>query len=205
MRNPARQRLRLPRPGARNDKQRLQPVLNGGALLSVQIVKSLRIDSRHAPKLTCFAFVRNAGSVNLQITEACVAREYVIDGARITSLESFYDEISRLLIPNHKWGRNLDAYDDILSGGFGTPDEGFVLRWRNSAASRSNLGHDETIKHLEMKLQLCHPSNRDFVSRELADARTGKGPTIFDILVEITKDHGPRGEQAEDYVVLVLE
>ncbi|TAU45297.1 hypothetical protein ELI43_27435 (plasmid) [Rhizobium leguminosarum] len=35
--------------------------------------------------------------------------EYIIDGSRITSLESFFDEISRVLIPGAYWGRNLDA------------------------------------------------------------------------------------------------
>ena len=59
--------------------------------------------------------------------------EYISDGSRTSSLEAFYDEISRVLIPNHDWGRNLDAFDDILRGGFGTPDEGFTLKWRHSA------------------------------------------------------------------------
>jgi hypothetical protein len=38
-------------------------MLNGRALLRIQIVKSCADDSRHARKLQCFAFVRNAGRV----------------------------------------------------------------------------------------------------------------------------------------------
>jgi hypothetical protein len=37
-------------------------------------------------------------------------QEYVIDGSRIVSLDAFYNEISRVLIPGHKWGRNLSSW-----------------------------------------------------------------------------------------------
>ncbi len=47
--------------------------------------------------------------------------EYVFDGAKITSLEAFYDEVSNVLVPGASWGRNLNAFNDILRGGFGTP------------------------------------------------------------------------------------
>ena len=57
---------------------------------------------------------------------------YEIDGNRFSTLEGFYDEISRVLIPGPYWGRNLDAFNDILRGGFGTPEVGFILRWKNS-------------------------------------------------------------------------
>ena len=36
---------------------------------------------------------------------------YEIDGAGFASLEGFFDEISKKLIPNAKWGRNLDAFN----------------------------------------------------------------------------------------------
>ena len=68
-------------------------------------------------------------------------KEYVIEGARISSLESFYDEIGSTLIPGAPaWGRNLDAFNDVLRGRFGTPDEGFTLRWRDAATSKKMLG-----------------------------------------------------------------
>lgn len=53
---------------------------------------------------------------------------YEIDGKDFTSLDGFYDAISSQVIPGVAWGRNLDAFNDILRGGFGTPREGFVLR-----------------------------------------------------------------------------
>src|SRR5262245_56630831 len=75
-----------------------------------------------------------------------VKRRLEIDGARFGSLEEFYDEVGEQLIPGATWGRNLDAFDDILRGGFGTPDEGFVLVWKNHAISRERLGYKETVR-----------------------------------------------------------
>jgi RNAse (barnase) inhibitor barstar len=73
--------------------------------------------------------------------EIPMAKEvYEIDGCDFRDLKEFYDEISRVLIPGVEWGRNLDAFNDILRGGFGTPHFGFVLRWKNSAVSRQRLG-----------------------------------------------------------------
>jgi RNAse (barnase) inhibitor barstar len=67
---------------------------------------------------------------------------YEIDGERATTLKEFYDEISRVLVPDYEWGHNLDAFNDLLHGGFGTPEEGFVLAWKNSEVSREKLGDD---------------------------------------------------------------
>jgi len=130
---------------------------------------------------------------------------FEIDGANFHTLEGFYDEVSRVLIPGAVWGRNLDAFDDILSGGFGTPEEGFVLRWRNSRASREQLGYLETMRQLNMSLRRCHPSNRTQIKEKIEDARMGRGPTVFDWLVEIILDHGPGGRYSEDGVELILE
>jgi len=135
---------------------------------------------------------------------AVMAQEYEIDGSRITSLAAFYDEISRVLIPGVKWGRNLDAFDDILAGGIGTPADGFTLKWSNAAFSAEKLGYAETGRYLEEKLRRCHPSNRESVRGELANARAGTGPTLYDWIIETIRDHGPGGEQAEDNVNLAL-
>ena len=70
---------------------------------------------------------------------------YEIDGANFSTLDEFYDEITRVVIPDMYWGRNLDAFDDILSGGFGTPEEGFTLRWTNHKLSRQRLPKFETL------------------------------------------------------------
>jgi hypothetical protein len=43
---------------------------------------------------------------------------YEIEGRRFHTLEEFFDEISAVLIPGSEWGRNLDAFNDILRGRF---------------------------------------------------------------------------------------
>ncbi len=134
-----------------------------------------------------------------------MATEYVLDGSKVTSLEAFYDQISDTLIPGAHWGRNLDAFNDILLGGFGTPEGGFILRWTHSEASRASLGYPETVRQLEKRLEQCHPTWRDSVQAKLTEAKQDKGATVFDWLVEIIRDHDADGEQAEDNVRLVLE
>jgi hypothetical protein len=101
-------------------------------------------------------------------------------------------------------GRNLDAFNDILRGGFGTPEGGFILRWANSAISAERLGWPETIRFTEKMLTTCHPSNIPRVQADLAAARRGQGQTLFDIITSIIRKHGPGGIEAEDNVHLTL-
>jgi hypothetical protein len=52
---------------------------------------------------------------------------------------------------------------------------------------------------------LSHPSNRGRVKPNYDAARSATGATVFDWLVEIIRDHGPGGDEAEDGVQLVLD
>lgn len=115
-------------------------------------------------------------------------RIYEIDGNKFSTLEEFWDEIHRVLIPDEYWGRNLVAFSDILSGGFGTPEEGFILVWKNSTLSKQRLGYAETLRQLEKRLEKCHPTNRELVNVELEQAKQGKFATVFDWLIDIIKD-----------------
>jgi hypothetical protein len=101
-------------------------------------------------------------------------------------LEGFFQEFGRQVIPGSRWGENLDAFNDVLRGGFGTPDEGFVLVWRNSDISRSKLGHEAMARKLEERLTRYRSSAAE---AELAAARRGEGETVFDLLVEIIQGH----------------
>lgn len=130
--------------------------------------------------------------------------EYEIDGNDFATLEEFYDVISSVLLPGANWGRNLDAFNDILRGGFGTPENGFILRWRNSQVSRDRLGYPETVRQLELRLLRCHSSNRPRVREELERAKDETGPTVFDWLVEIIQNHCSGGPEVKDGVELIL-
>ncbi len=125
-----------------------------------------------------------------------------INASQFATLEEFFSHFGdyALTVP---WGKNLDAFNDVLRGGFGTP-AGFVLRWRNSSVSRQRLGYEETVRKLQIKLLRCHPGNRAAVTQELETARQHHGPTVFDWLVQIIREHGPGGAEAEDRIHLEL-
>jgi len=48
---------------------------------------------------------------------------YEIDGNRFSTLEEFYDQVTRALDLSSHCGGSLDAFDEVLQGGFGTPKD----------------------------------------------------------------------------------
>ena len=132
-------------------------------------------------------------------------RTHELDGDAFETLEGFYAETDRALCLDTEWGHNLDAFNDVLRGGFGTPGDGFVLRWNNHQLSRQRLGYSETMHQLEARLARCHPENRADVARELDAARRGEGPTVFHWLGWLIRRHGPGGDEADDNVILELD
>jgi hypothetical protein len=127
----------------------------------------------------------------------------IIDGAAFSDFEGFQQHFSALL-DDHRWGGSLDALNDILRGGFGTPDEAWVLRWLNSDLSRAALGYEGTLKRLQAIHGTCHPTNRSDVRQRIEMARRREGPTLFDEIVEIIRGHGPRQQAQHDGVFLEL-
>lgn len=115
---------------------------------------------------------------------------YVLDGTQIRTLEDFWRVVGEAINgPGGYFGRNLDAFNDCLRGGFGTPDDDdYVIEWRDHQTSREYLGYAETVRQLEMRLLRCHHTNRPAVAAELAAAREGRGDTVFDWLVTIFED-----------------
>jgi RNAse (barnase) inhibitor barstar len=120
-------------------------------------------------------------------------REIILDGNNFSSLAEFYDEIQNKLTSglDGEIGRNLDAFNDVLIGGFGVYEYGeiFKLLWKNSEKSKKDLGFAETIKYLERKLKICHPTNISFVTNDLEEAKKGNGKTLFEIIVDIIHEH----------------
>jgi len=129
--------------------------------------------------------------------------EFVLDGASFDDLPGFFAAITRTRGVTG-WGRNLDAFNDILRGGFGTPDGGFILRWARSDMSAQRLGWPETIRYIEKKLTTCHPANIPHVEADLQAARREEGQTLFAIIIDIIAAHGPGGAESEDNVHLIL-
>lgn len=127
-----------------------------------------------------------------------------IDGARFTTLEGFYDEFEHQALKGAKWGRNLDAFNDVLRGGLRTPQGGFVLVWQHHAMSRRRLGYAETARQLRRMLATCDPHNVKAVRQEVALALSRRGSTVYDWLLDIIRSHGTGGPEAADGIELLL-
>jgi RNAse (barnase) inhibitor barstar len=91
---------------------------------------------------------------------------FIFNGNNFDTLDGFYDEVERVLTKDLDWkiGRNLNAFNDILRGGFGAfeYEEPIHIIWEHSGKSKSDLGYPA-------------------IKRE--------GQTVFDIIIEIIKDH----------------
>ena len=127
-----------------------------------------------------------------------------IDGELFEDLPGFYKHFQKQALDGASWGNNLDAFNDVLRGGFGTPEEGFILLWQNHLLSKQRLGYEETERVLQERLKTCHQSNQEHVAMQLSLAHSKQGETVFDWLVGILRIHGPGGSEQEDGVELVL-
>lgn len=124
-------------------------------------------------------------------------REFIIDGNNFNDLEGFYCEIDKLLTKDLPWktGHNLDAFNDLLRGGFGVHEYGeqILLKWINFKKSKQDFGYGATIEHYEKMLEHCHPTNINHVEKFLQDAKNHRGATILDIIIEIILDSDNSG------------
>lgn len=71
-------------------------------------------------------------------------KEFTIDGNGFEDLNGFYDAIGSKLTEDNNWGKNWNALNDILYGGFVKTEyyEPFKLIWKNSVLSHQRLGQD---------------------------------------------------------------
>jgi RNAse (barnase) inhibitor barstar len=117
----------------------------------------------------------------------------LLDGNNFSTLRSFYKAVEKALTkdPGCRIGRNLNAFNDVLRGGFGVHDyeEPILLVWLHSDKSKKDLGWKETVNYVSAKLTTCHPSNVESVKRDLALAESREGKTLFELIVDIIKRH----------------
>lgn len=77
-----------------------------------------------------------------------------INGDNLSDLETFYDEMDRVLTKDLNWetGHNLDAFNDLLRGGFGVFEYGepVKIKWTNLSKSKLTLGKEQTDILLEI-------------------------------------------------------
>lgn len=130
---------------------------------------------------------------------------YIIDGAKFCTFEQFVRHFSERVFNNPEaWHGDLDAFNDMLRGGFGTPSDGFILRWINSSASRQCLGYPATLLWLDRAIKRCHPSAIPHFRARQNSAQKGQGETLFDNLVDIIRIHCAGGDEEDDGVELEL-
>ena len=70
-----------------------------------------------------------------------IKKQIFIEGKNIKNLESFFEEIDRVLTKDLDWdtGHNLNSFNDLLYGGFGVHDyeESIELIWKDFNESQS--------------------------------------------------------------------
>lgn len=89
-------------------------------------------------------------------------KTFNLNGTEFNNLNEFFDVVGKLLVENNKWGKNWDALNDILYGGFlkTNCEEEFKLIWNNSEYSKTNLIDFQKIvdlinehKHIRLELK----------------------------------------------------
>ena len=91
-------------------------------------------------------------------------KTFILDGNNFSNMEGFYCEIDKLLTKNLKWktGHNLNAFNDLLRGGFNVHEynEPITIRWINYAKSKKDLGDEMVLIILEIMLD-CDDSDHN--------------------------------------------
>lgn len=91
-------------------------------------------------------------------------KTFILDGNSFSNMEGFYCEIDKLLTKNLQWktGHNLNAFNDLLRGGFNVHDynEPITIRWINYGKSKKDLGDEMALVLLEIMLN-CDDSDHD--------------------------------------------
>ena len=71
-------------------------------------------------------------------------QEFTIDGRHFSDMDGFYDEVEQVFtsVLDRRIGRNLNAFNDILRGGFGRHEFGnpIHIKW---------LSYEKSVRDLE--------------------------------------------------------
>lgn len=120
-------------------------------------------------------------------------KQLFIDGNLISDIPSFYEEINRVFMADEDWklGNSLDAFNDLLYGGFGAIEGGerVTLVWQQMEKNRLDLGYEVTRQYYEEKFLAHSAFNKDYFREKLEALNNGTGQTYFDMLLEIIADH----------------
>lgn len=108
----------------------------------------------------------------------------VINGNHFSDISEFYEEVSSIFMKDENWKvGTLDGFDDILYG-----FQGEII-WKESEKSKKDLGFEATKDFYENKIRQGKPFNINLAQQKLDDLISGKGQSLFEILIEIIESH----------------
>lgn len=122
-----------------------------------------------------------------------MVKQLEIEGNSIKDIASFYAEINRVFMVGESWmiGHSLDAFDDLLFGGYGALQgaQSVELVWHHMDHSRKALGYQVTRDYYLDKLKPGSPYNKKLFAEKLAALESGTGETYFDRVMAIIAEH----------------
>lgn len=87
-------------------------------------------------------------------------QEFTIDGRHFSDMDGFYDEVEQVFtsVLDRGIGRNLNAFNDILRGGFGRHEYGnpIHIKWLSYEKSVRDLGKETMDTIVEIILDADH-------------------------------------------------
>ena len=87
-------------------------------------------------------------------------QEFTIDGRHFSDMDGFYDEVEQVFtsVLDRRIGRNLNAFNDILRGGFGRHEFGnpIHIKWLSYEKSVRDLGKETMDTIVEIILDTDH-------------------------------------------------
>ncbi|WP_196160482.1 barstar family protein [Reinekea sp. G2M2-21] len=115
---------------------------------------------------------------------------YVLNGKRITDLDSLYAEFGRAVnAPEGYFGKSFDSFDDCLFGGFGLESPCKII-WENSAHSKDAMNSKALEKYCMSVIESSpflhqegHEEGKEWAYSTLRAAQAGSR-TLFDEVVE---------------------
>ena len=87
-------------------------------------------------------------------------QEFTIDGRHFSDMDGFYDEVEQVFtsVLDRGIGRNLNAFNDILRGGFGRHEFGnpIHIKWLSYEKSARDFGKETMDTIVEIILDTDH-------------------------------------------------
>lgn len=122
-----------------------------------------------------------------------MSKQIIIDGNQIHDIKSLYEEINLKFMQGEDWqlGESLDAFDDLLYGGFGAikGDGPINLVWKNFENNKEVLGFDLTLNFYENKLKQPQIFNKKIIEDKIQKLKNTGRDTYFEIILEIIASH----------------